>query len=245
MADLAWRRFGLPKRGHRPDEYEDAIDGDPAAGRFAIADGVTESSFAAEWARLLVARYRETPPRFDAWADWLAAPQRLWDASVGTAELPWYAEEKRDAGAAATFLGVEVTAEPAGRRWSAVAVGDCCLFHVRGGTLARAFPIVHPEAFDTVPAVLLSRPPAGGSEEPSAAWAGGELRPGDRLVLMSDALAQWFLRRSAAGKPLAPVVDRWLEVSATDAVFSDWVAELRASGQLRNDDVTLGVIAVG
>ena len=31
-------------------------------------------------------------------------------------------------------------------------------------------------------------------------WAAGDLRPGDRLLAMSDALAQWFLTQTDAGR---------------------------------------------
>ena len=52
-ADLSprWWVLFVPKHGNAEDEYEDAF----AAGskRFAIADGASESSFAAPWARLL------------------------------------------------------------------------------------------------------------------------------------------------------------------------------------------------
>jgi len=41
-----WRALGLPKRGHSAEEYEDAFAGDPKVGRFAVADGASESSFA-------------------------------------------------------------------------------------------------------------------------------------------------------------------------------------------------------
>lgn len=45
--------FRLHKRGNAPEEYEDAAAADLPAGRFAVADGATESSFAREWAKIL------------------------------------------------------------------------------------------------------------------------------------------------------------------------------------------------
>ncbi len=52
-----WRVFALPKRGHRLEEYEDAYAGNPDGGRFAVADGAAESSFANVWAQLLVSGF--------------------------------------------------------------------------------------------------------------------------------------------------------------------------------------------
>src|SRR5947207_11012488 len=107
MADstpaLVWRTFHLPKAGHSADEYEDAYAGDLAAGRFAIADGATESTFAGPWARLLAEGYVQHP---GPWRHWLPAAQEHWDAEHRNPEQPWYVEAKVEEGAFATLLGV-------------------------------------------------------------------------------------------------------------------------------------------
>src|SRR4051794_1385943 len=100
---LGWRHFGLPRRGHSADEYEDACAGDARAGRFAVADGATESSFAASWARLLVEEFVRTPA---PWSSWLPALRQRWAAELQDQPLPWYAEAKAEEGAYATLLGV-------------------------------------------------------------------------------------------------------------------------------------------
>ncbi|HXG08313.1 MAG TPA: hypothetical protein VNK04_00840, partial [Gemmataceae bacterium] len=52
--------FWVPKQGHHEEEYEDAVwppeprDYPAADVHLAIADGATESSYARDWARLLV-----------------------------------------------------------------------------------------------------------------------------------------------------------------------------------------------
>ena len=48
------RAFWLPRRGHGPAEYEDALAIDDRAGRYAVADGASEGCFTDLWARLLV-----------------------------------------------------------------------------------------------------------------------------------------------------------------------------------------------
>ena len=60
--------LSLPKRGHSADEFEDAFAFDPAAGRYAVADGASESSFAGLWARLLVEGFIRPKP------GWLLGP---------------------------------------------------------------------------------------------------------------------------------------------------------------------------
>src|SRR5712692_2413403 len=101
------RAFALPKLGNSAEEYEDAAAADPRCGRFAIADGAAESSFAALWARLLVTGFVAAPPAdLGSWADFLRPLQQRWAAEVGGRPLPWYAEMKLQQGAFATFLGV-------------------------------------------------------------------------------------------------------------------------------------------
>src|SRR5262245_4614002 len=113
---LRWRGFRLPKRGNTPDEYEDALAGDPAAGRFAVADGASESAFAGEWARLLAEGFvRAAGP----WEGWLPGARARWAAEAGGRPMAWYEEAKFQEGAFATLLGLHAGR----RRWHAWAVG--------------------------------------------------------------------------------------------------------------------------
>jgi hypothetical protein len=228
-----WQTFRLPKRGHSPDEYEDAAAGDPARGLFAVADGASESSFAALWARLLAEDFVRTGP--DDLDGWLADAGRRWREAVGNAPLPWYAEAKREQGAFAAFLGLRV--EPG--RWRAVAVGDACLFQARGDSLLRSFPLASPDDFGNHPPLLTS---AAGASRP---WhrGKGKWRPGDVLLLMTDALACWFLGRCAAGGGPWEELHR-LDGPDAEGEFADWVEGLRDRDGLRNDDVTLGRLAL-
>src|SRR5947209_4095831 len=97
-----WHAFLLPRRGHAPGECEDALAGDPAAGRFAVADGASESAFAGAWARLLAEGFVAAPGEPWRDLDWLGPPRQRWAAAVDGPSLPWYAEAKRDLGAFAT-----------------------------------------------------------------------------------------------------------------------------------------------
>src|SRR3954470_21129595 len=101
---LHWRSFLVPKDGHAADECEDAVAGDPAAGRFAIADGASESYAAGEWARALV----EAFVRDGADPDWLVGPRIAWHEQVAGRAVAWYAEDKFASGGHATFLGLTV-----------------------------------------------------------------------------------------------------------------------------------------
>jgi hypothetical protein len=225
---LTWRGFHVAKRGNTAAEYEDAFAGHPKAGRFALADGASESAFAGAWARILVRTYVRQP---GSWSEWLPLARRRWRAQVEGKELPWYAEAKVEEGAFATLLGLAFEAHG----WEAEAVGDCCVFQVRGDHLRRAFPMRHARDFSNRPHLLGSRSRGNTQLRTKRTHCHGEWAAGDVLYLMTDALAQWFLTQ---------VEDRrrpWEEIHGINnpTRFAGWVENLRRAGTLRNDDVTL------
>lgn len=229
--NFTWKTFRQPKQGHSAKEYEDASAGDPQAGRFAVADGASESAFAGAWARILVNAYvRSSGP----WSRWLPAARKRWRTRVQVHDLPWYTETKFKEGAHAALLGITI----AENDWQAQAVGDCCLFHVQNDTLQRCFPICHAADFSNQPSLLGSRPRRDYSKIKRKRMRGSSL-PGDVFFLMTDALAKWFL---------VSVEDRkkpWralLEFEDNEQ-FADLVEQLRRADQIHNDDVTLLRIA--
>jgi hypothetical protein len=240
--DAPWQAYWLAKRGHRPDEYEDAFAGDGLSGRFALADGATESSFAASWAKLLVAGFVRGAGGPNAGAGWLETLRQRWAAEVDPKPLPWYAEIKRQEGAFATLLGLTVkrAGGKGGGPWRAQAVGDTCLFQISRGRLARAFPLARSADFGNCPSLLGSRQAQQGPPKK----ARGRWRAGDRFYLMTDALAQWFLARHEARARPWQAIDTVLAEPATGKAFAAWVEGLRDHGGLRNDDVTLLTVAL-
>ena len=236
------RAFWLTKRGNEPDDYEDACAVDSAQGRFAIADGATESSFARTWAKLLVDQYVELPVRWQQrWRDWLPPLQQRWVEEVGRRPLPWYAESKVEQGAFATFLGLLV--EPVKcQRWWAVAVGDSCLFQVRDDQLLTAFPLIAASEFSNQPSLIGSRTPVDVVTAERERFCHGECRSGDRFFLATDALAHWVLKQHEQGaQPWQTILTACQPPADT---FAAWIETLRDAHEIRNDDVTLIVIDV-
>ncbi|MFV1968041.1 MAG: hypothetical protein ACC628_21660, partial [Pirellulaceae bacterium] len=60
MVDMDFQAFWLTKRGNCPDEWEDAFQADASAGRFALADGATDSVYAQSWGQCLVDHFVAT-----------------------------------------------------------------------------------------------------------------------------------------------------------------------------------------
>lgn len=234
----AFRALWFPRRGNSPEEYEDAFAADEQAERYALADGASESPFARLWAGMLVddfVRHDRDPAE---WTASLPPLQDRFDADVRGRPLPWYGEVQREQGAFATMLGLVVRdcGHPT-PSWQAVAVGDTCLFHTRGTEMIRAFPLDRAEQFSNVPRLVGSRP------SPETSWENrvlndrrGGLR-GDRLWLLTDALAHWCLAEHEAGRNPWTEMESFLHTE--DERFACWTEELRDTRGLTNDDVTL------
>jgi hypothetical protein len=234
---LDWVAFRLPKAGHAAAECEDAYAADAHAGRFAVADGASESAFAGAWADALAAGY---VAHRGPWSAWLADARADWLGRFQDEAMPWYVETKFDDGAFATLLGLQLRCGD-GLGWRAQAVGDCCVFQVRGDTLHRAFPMKRATDFDNGPSLIGSRPRLPASPRYRRGRARGRARVGDTFLLATDALAQWFLENAVdGGRP-------WARLAAVDdaEAFAALVAELRSAGRLRNDDTTLVRVRVG
>jgi serine/threonine protein phosphatase PrpC len=242
---LRWHAFHTHKRGNAPEEYEDAFAGDAETGRFAVADGASESSFVAAWAKLLVEGFVAANGQSGRNLNWLGPPRQHWANDIDSLALPWYAEEKREQGAYATLLGIAFTCGrkgATGGSWRALAVGDSCLFRLRGGQLVKSFPLVRSSEFGNQPALLGSRGRHMDTPSEGIRRARGKWRPGDRFLLMTDALAEWMLRRQEQEQRPADDIAQLLAESVPQDAFAAWVEERRNGQGLRNDDVTLVVI---
>ena len=232
------RGFRLARRGSSAEECEDAWAIDAEASRVAIADGATESAYPGIWARLLVEHFTREPCD---WPGWIAQVQPRWLEAVqevGASPLPWFVEQSLAQGAFATFLGVhfeETSAE-------VVAVGDSCLFHIRDDRLERSFPLAHSSEFGNTPWLIGSRTSPDEVPRKYGTSCRIELVAGDRLWLMTDALARWFLVEAEADRrpwhTLGDLVDR------PDEEWTAWIEGLRDQRELRNDDTTAVVLTI-
>lgn len=231
------RQWSLPKQGNALDEYEDYCRSDLQRLRFAIADGAAESSFADLWAKLLVHSFLKAPDPLLAgqWHEWLAPLQVAWRKKVDGQERSWYAEAKAARGAFAAFLGLTLSLD---RRWQAVAVGDCCLVQVRQGTLHTKFPLSASSEFSSRPFLIGSRSPLDEITDMKLdRRADGDWQFGDRFLLMTDALSEWYLRQVESGQDPTVLADHL--VASSQEEFASRIETLRRDQGLNNDDVTL------
>ena len=220
-----------PKSGHAESEYEDAYAVEAGALRYAVADGASETSFARQWAELLVDRFVREPPPPAGLREWVTPMQAEWAGANQPKATAWYAEEKARDGAFSSLLGVILDHG----RWRALAVGDSCLVVVRAGRVERAFPLARAEQFNNRPLLLSSVARANRLVWDDVRFDEGDLRDRDQLLLMTDALAQWFLVEAEMGRR------PWASLARAGSLeeFCRFVACLRDGGALRNDDATL------
>lgn len=237
------RNFIVPKQGLQPDECQDAIAVSRGRRRFAVADGMTDSAMSGEWAQLLVRQFVEST-RWDRHSlRQLSSEVRItWNDLVPPLEeLPWWQATKlAERGAHATLAGLDLQPEVRGSRGKAyrmVAVGDSCIFHLRQDRLISSHPYSHPDQFSHRPLGLGTvtgddnARGAAGAKICVAGW-----RRKDRFLMMSDALALYFLRAMRSDVTCAREA---LPFARTQQSFEAWVTDARARKILKDDDTTL------
>jgi hypothetical protein len=247
------KTFSLPKNGNSEQEYEDAFypdRGNEFEGtrlRFAVADGASEAMLSRDWAKILTASFcRSTPDTFGSclvraqasWEKWRADYLRKRERN--NKPIQWYEEPGLEAGAFATFQGLEFVdcGEDGTNRWRAVAVGDACLFQIRGERLLVKFPIENSGDFTNSPSLVASAPARNEKMLAAVKEASGDWQVDDQFFLATDALACWFLRQTeAGGAPWKTLGD--FGTRDERQPFLHWMAALRDSKEIRNDDVTL------
>lgn len=241
--------FHRPKARASEDEWEDCAGydpGDPAMGRparYVVVDGATEAYDSIRWVRQLVTAFlgqgdtapELTPAGLDAWIERM---QHRWLDEAPRAFASVFEERKfHDDGSFATFLGCEVHGLGGPRpRWTAAALGDAVLFHVRGERLVAHFPPLAPDDFGLNPDGVFTQPSERARMRAALQFAEGPLQAGDLLLFATDALAAWIVQESRRDPGACVGV---LAAMEHPAEFRRFVAGERNARRMKNDDVTL------
>jgi hypothetical protein len=228
-------RLLLPKADSSQSDCEDSISIDLQALRFAVADGATEAFDSGRWARYLTTAWTSPSSRTLEGYDFVGRVrplgERLEKKWFGRT-LPWYLEEKAAGGSFAAFLGLQLT--PAWT-WSAVAVGDVCLIVERDLAVQQSFPLSSADEFSNRPILIASKTDTEVTKQ-ALRLGQGVCLPGDVLLIMSDAIACWYLGHATSSGELLGEFHRALD---SIAAFSILIGRERESRRLRNDDVAV------
>jgi hypothetical protein len=238
---LMVHQFLLPKEGAEASECEDAIGVNLARGRFAVADGATEAFDARSWAQQLAVGWVATePPALtrEAFGAWVAGRGRELHESWQGRVLPWYAEEKARRGSFAAFVGVQLELTNGTAGWTALALGDSCLIQRRGSHICHALPVADHTQFTSTPLLVPSFGQLPEAVLSQTQIERGACEPGDVLWLLSDATAEWFLKRAADRDRVLDELDRLLARDATADLGRLFQAE-RQARRIKDDDVAV------
>jgi hypothetical protein len=245
-----FNHFYSQKSGNDIKDYEDAyspkIDGSINTSYFccAIADGAAESSFASDWAKMLTRSFVKEPYKdletLKIKSDTLG---QRWRKVVQRRPLPWFAEEKVQFGAFATLLGLEISSSlnshHSSGEWSAIAIGDSCLFQIRNSEIITAFPVATSDEFNNSPILLSSNSVKNISVWDKVLLKKGNWETGDTIFLMTDAIANWFLSQHEQNEHPWENIIGFTENDGTKYSFEYWINSLRSNSQIKNDDVTI------
>ena len=238
--------FSTHKEAESLADCQDARDQNDEEGRYAIADGATRSFFSKEWAALLVKHFCDSTDLFSVktdWRDWIGPIQQKWyeliEEKVNERDLFYLTNSfNSQESAASTFIGIEFNKDNG--EWQAMIVGDSCLFHKTDSEF-KSYLIKKSADFTNRPEVFASFA-KDNRFEPS--FKSGHAKPGDILILATDALARWVLERKETGE-LETTLNT-LKAIKTKEQFDQFVHEARDDEDTRlvNDDVTLTLISV-
>ena len=239
---ICTQAFHVPKKGNEENQYEDAYY--PAEGfhrdlsvyRCAVADGATESAFSGPWAQLLVRNFGRRRLR-------LKKLQRTYQRFIQRQpKLAWYVQAKLSKGAHAALCGLTVRdlpgRTPPGGTWRVLAVGDSCVFHVRGDEMLAVGPVTKSEDFDSSPYLVSTNGRfAIGRHAEHVKVIEGQWQSRDAFFLATDALAQWLLHEVEKGEPPWEMLRAFGQPNCRP--FAEIVDTLRKECGMKNDDTTL------
>jgi serine/threonine protein phosphatase PrpC len=248
--DAKYFHFSVHKLGNDFKDYEDAyspkLSGNIDIDYFvcAISDGASESSFASEWAKMLTRAYVKSPfKNVDSTKKTIEVLAKHWHKIVYRLPLPWFAEEKVRLGAFASFLGLELSSSQTNERsdynWSAIASGDSCLFQVRNNQLIDSFPILSSKEFNNSPVLISSNLIKNVLVWEKIQLKQGTWEKGDIFILMTDAIANWFLVQYELNERPWEIIHGFIDNQNRHELFENWINNLRSLSQLKNDDVTI------
>ena len=222
-------------------------------GTFAIADGASRSYRPGDWANRVAEKsvflgrlplVREVE---------LLAAQFVSEIPVGN---NWMEEELKARGSHTTVLIVRherTSGDGVTQEFRAESLGDCLLISVNPDGWSRTWPASSQEDFVSMPGAMCTVAPFVTAQAVSTSVS---VEDGGFLVLMTDALARFFVRFKESygishdffdAFPFfhSPEFELWGKRSSREAVllsFAEWADDARRSGQLEDDDLTMLIV---
>ncbi len=206
----------------------DAFDFNLKKGRFTIADGVSRSFRPHLWSRHICRFLTEDNHELNRHTCRTLARSFSHDERP----LPWNLEELRDRGSHATVLVLDLVRRRSRMIAEVASVGDCAfaITSQDGKTISRTWPFKNIGEMPYATAAVSSVSPfLMGSKIRSIRL---ELKPGVRVLLMTDAMARHLIASELC-------LDRIFPFLFDAMQFEDWVDKMRQDDLIEDDDLTL------
>ena len=238
----------IAKHGGSPGDAEDvfARSGDDRC--VAVCDGASVSFDSRTWATVLAQAFAADPPQETdvLTRAWIAGVAARYRADAEREDWSWAQEEAYRLGSFSTLLGVRACERHDGVHL--VAVGDSVAVLVDGDRRRESFPYtgaseftLNPDLCSTVDRHNVAGPDGNLERAETIFWSLSE-KVAPKLLCMTDALAEWALRREA--EHVADGETVWTELCALRK-WEDLLALVQkeqGERRMRQDDVTLVVI---
>ena len=242
----------IAKHGGNPGDAEDvfAVSGDGQC--VAVCDGASVSFDPRTWATVLAQAFAADPPAEPSGLPgaWIAGVAARYRAAAERDDWSWAQEEAYRLGSFSTLLGVRACDRHDGVHL--VAVGDTVAVLVDGDRRCGSFPYtdaseftLSPDLCSTVDRHNVAGPDGNLERAKTVCWSlSGMVAP--TLLCMTDALAEWALRRDAEPVAVgeAGVWTRLCALRTRDELLELVLGE-QGVRRMRQDDVTLVVIVAG
>ncbi|MBK7496297.1 MAG: hypothetical protein IPI28_13220 [Candidatus Omnitrophica bacterium] len=253
--EIEWEYISMPKYGNRDDENEDSGSARESKHahknifRAAIADGATESIYSKAWANILVESFlnRKIHEKSLIRGPIIEEISANWKTITNSPEIPWYIEEKLQEGSYAALLGVNIGpySKSEDDTWlKYVSIGDCCLFwHSIRAIKFISSPQKNFTDFTSRPFLVgTNSKPIPKERISRRKW---KICRGDIIMLMTDALACFFMKLNSEDPQSAIGFIPWLKDKETQKeIFQQRIHDARQKKTIKNDDSSVLIIRI-
>ncbi len=238
--------FRMSKLGNRPKDCEDFYSWDLSRMKFAIADGASSSIFSDIWARSLTQAAMDENISLDGSPESLLsnimkAARTKWYGGIQWTALPWFLRNKSVSGSHSTLLLMQTWPLASSYRYSAVAVGDTCMFVLKDQKVEDSFPLKNYTEFGTTPSLIWSGKGSPIPENvrmalPKYSSRSGTIDRGSTVILATDAVSKWILEHGTQ--------QEILETMGNDHAMKALISREINAKRMRNDDTAIIVINI-
>lgn len=231
-----------------------------------VCDGSTESFFSSDWSKELAINFKDyiNHAKFEQsqdnvledckenaiyWEKWLKARADSWESQLRKKELSYIAKIRIKEGngiAYSTLLGISIEKSSSANDsycFTSYCIGDSCLIRLKKDEkgeyeLKQSMPIESHLDFDNRPNLIGSRKPW-----PELITKKEDIAKDETLLMMTDALAHWFLFQYKERKDK----NSWKKLIdlKTEDELRKLFSEEHPEGNLKNDDLTIAIITFG